>query len=110
MKGSIGASVVFGGLSFVLLAMQPAVWAQDRVFFTHRNSSDPTLEAMSYDGSDTQDLFDVGNPYPVADWLSVGLAVDDVAGKIYWTHGSFFQSRIRRANLDGSNQEIVSAD
>jgi len=107
MKNGTGALVVVGALSFLLLSMQPAVWAQDRVFFTHRNSTDPTLETMNYDGSDTQDLFDVGNPYPVSDWLSVGLAVDDVAGKIYWAHGSFFQARIRRADLDGSNQEIV---
>ena len=46
---------------------------------------------MNYDGSDSQDLFDAGNPVPVSDSLLVGLAVDDVAGKIYWTHGSFFQ-------------------
>jgi hypothetical protein len=109
MKSRIGASLVVGGVSFLLLSMQPAVRAQqqNKVFFTHYNSTDPTLETMTYSGSAVQDLFDPGNPFPVPDWLTVGLAVDMADGKIYWTHGSFFQGRIKRANLDGSNQETV---
>ena len=58
MKRGIGSSVVVGVVSFLMLSMQPAVRAQDRIFFSHRNSTDPTLESMNYDGSDVQDLFD----------------------------------------------------
>jgi hypothetical protein len=62
---------------------------------------------MDLDGSNLATYFAPGNPFPVADWLPLGLEVDAAAGKIYWSHGSFNDGRIRRANLDGSGQQIL---
>ncbi|HUU98897.1 MAG TPA: hypothetical protein VM487_24460 [Phycisphaerae bacterium] len=62
--------------------------AQDKLYFTHYKYEDPQLQVMNLDGSDVQDLFDPENPFPLADWLPIGLALDEAAGKIYWDHGS----------------------
>ena len=80
--------------------------AQDKLYFTHYKYNDPKLQVMNLDGSNVQDLFDPNYPFPSADWLPNGLALDEPAGKIYWDHGST-PGRIRRANLDGSNQELL---
>ncbi len=80
--------------------------AQDKLYFTHYKYNDPKLQVMNLDGSDVQDLFDPNYPFPPADWLPIGLALDETAGKVYWDHGST-PGRIRRANLDGSNQELL---
>jgi hypothetical protein len=87
-----------------LLLLTTSAMAQDRLYFTEYKFEDPTLKEMNLDGSDVGDLFDPGNPLPSSDWLTVGLALDEAAGKIYWLHGST-PGRISRANLDGSGQE-----
>jgi len=93
--------------AFMLPVILPfAALAQERVVFTEYKFEDPTLKVMDLDGSNPGDYFAEGNSIPATDWLTVGLALDADAGKIYWLHGST-PGRIRRANLDGSGQEIV---
>ncbi|MEW6252108.1 MAG: hypothetical protein AB1716_15830 [Planctomycetota bacterium] len=99
------ASRRLAGLSWVgALALTAA--AQNRIHFALYKYNDGRLQSMNRDGSDVRDLFTAG-VYPPADWLPVGLEVD--AGKIYWTHGST-PGLIRRANLDGSAQELVASN
>jgi hypothetical protein len=54
------------------------------------------IRRSNLDGSGVQDL---RNSY------AIGLGLDLIAGKMYWTQ--FFAYAIRRANLDGTNGEIV---
>ncbi len=61
----------------------------------------PLLRTMDGAGGGVQTT----NLFPSADWLPVGLVV--TTNKIYWTHGSFGQGAIRRANQDGSNVETL---
>ena len=79
---------------------------QDRIYFTEYKYEDPSLRAMDLDGANVSDLFDPGNTIPPSDWLTVGLALDEAAGKIYWLHGST-PGLVRRANLDGGAQELL---
>jgi DNA-binding beta-propeller fold protein YncE len=61
---------------------------------------DSWLASANLDGSDSGVLID--------SVTHRGVAVDMDAGKIYWsTSISMFRGQIRRANLDGSQQEIV---
>ena len=89
-----------------LLLFAGSALAQDRLFLTEYKFEDPALLAMDLDGGNPADLFSPGQEIPAADWLTVGLALDEGAGKIYWNHGST-PGRIRRANLDGSGQELL---
>jgi len=93
-------------LSALTLLSLPAT-AQTRLLFSEYKFNDPKLESMNLDGSNVANLFAPGTPFPSADWLPLGLAVDAAAGRIYWSHGSFNDGRIRRANLDGSGQQIL---
>ncbi len=93
-------------LSFAWLFAFQAT-AQDRLIFTEYKFNDPTLKSMNFDGGDVVDLFNSGNPFPTADWLTVGLALDKASEKIYWTHGSFQSGRIRSADLSGANQQTL---
>lgn len=79
---------------------------QERLIFTESRYEDPTLKVMDLDGGGLQDFFLPGNEIPQADWGTAGLALDEAAGKIYWLHGST-PGLIRRANLDGSGQEVL---
>lgn len=83
--------------------------AQDKLIFTQYQFNAPTLESMSFDGTDLTTLFDAGTPFPITDWLTVGLALDDASAtsQIYWTHGSFNAGRIRRAALNGASQQLL---
>jgi len=92
-------------LSFLatMFASMPAA-AQTQVLFTEYKFNDPKLSVMNLDGTGLANLFAPATPFPIADWLPIGLAVDASAGRVYWTHGSFNDGRIRRANLDGSGQ------
>jgi hypothetical protein len=81
--------------------------AQTRVVFTEYKFNDPKLETMDLDGQNLATYFAPANPFPTADWLPLGLQIDAAGGKIYWSHGSFNDGRIRRANLDGSGQQIL---
>ncbi len=96
----------------LVLAVAPFIFAarpapgQGKLYFTHYRFNDPLLQSMNLDGSDVEDLFAPGNPFPASDWLPVGLAVDSAAGRIYWIHGST-PGLIRRANPDGSDPELL---
>jgi hypothetical protein len=89
-----------------LLGTAGAASAQSQLYFTEYKFEDPTLKAMDFDGSNVADLFDPGNAIPPSDWLTVGLALDESAGKIYWLHGST-PGRIGRADLNGENQQTL---
>ena len=80
---------------------------QGQLLVTDYKFNDPRLLAMGLDGSGAGDLFAPANPFPSGDWLPVGLAVDPLAGRVYWTHGSFNTGLIRSANLDGSGQTLL---
>ena len=90
----------------VPLLLAGVAGAQDQVYVTEYKYQDPALRSMDLDGGNVADLFAPGNPIPATDWLTVGLALDEAAGKIYWLHGST-PGLIRRANLDGSGQELL---
>lgn len=89
----------------LLAALWPALAsAQSQVVFSEYKFNDPKLETMALDGTNVANLFAPANPFPSADWLPLGVAIDAGAGHVYWSHGSFNDGRIRRANLDGSAQ------
>lgn len=90
-----------------LLLTSAAAPAQSRLFVQDYAFNNPRMKSMNLDGSGLTELFAPANPIPTADWLLVGLAVDEAAGKVYWTHGGFNDGRIRRANLDGSQQQLL---
>jgi hypothetical protein len=78
--------------------------AQTQVVFTEYKFNDPKLEVMNLDGSGLANLFAPATPFPISDWLPIGVAIDAGANQLYWCHGSFNAGVIRRANLDGSGQ------
>jgi hypothetical protein len=70
---------------------------------------DPSeIRRSDLDGSSVETIVTVGGSQSTT---PRGLAVDVVAGKIYWTESDFcgnpISGRIRRADLDGSNVETV---
>ncbi len=77
--------------------------AQTKLYLGEYAFNNPRLYVMEPGGANRQELFII----PTADWLVVGLQIDVAAGRIYWTHGSFNQGRIRSANLDGSDVQPV---
>ncbi len=58
------------------------------------------VERASLDGSPRETIFFAGADRPQ------GIALDNLRGQVYWTVGSS-QPTIRRANLDGSGEEII---
>lgn len=79
------------------------VCAQAQVYLGEYQFDNPRLYLIEDGGAAVEEL----DVIPDADWLVVGLHVDDSAGKIYWVHGSSFQGRISRANLDGTGLEVL---
>ncbi len=73
------------------------------IYLAEYKYNDPRLYVMEPGGVNVQEL----DIIPTSDWLVVGVQVDVTNGKIYWTHGSSGQGRIRRANLDGTDVEIL---
>ena len=76
---------------------------QSKIYLAEYKYNDPKLSRMDLNGANVEELSII----PTADWLTVGLQVDQVNGKVYWTHGGFNAGRIRRANLDGTNVETI---
>ena len=76
---------------------------QLQIYLGEYKFNDPRLYVMGPGGAGLQELEII----PTEDWLVVGLQVDAAAGMIYWTHGSFNQGRIRRANLDGTGIDTL---
>ena len=89
----------------IILVLTTAVTALagDTIYVAEYKFNAPILTAMDTSGAVTTPL----SVIPSGDWLPVGLAVDANAGKAYWTHGSFNQGAIRRANLDGTQVETI---
>ena len=77
--------------------------AQTQLYLGEYKFNDPRLYVMGPGGAGVQELEII----PVADWLVVGLQIDEAAQRIYWVHGSFNAGRIRRADLDGANMETL---
>ena len=90
-----GLAILVGGAS-----------AQSTLYLAEYKFNDPLLSQMGADGANVLVL---DNVIPAADWLVVGMHVDAGAGKIYWTHGGFNDGRISRANLDGTDREVLAA-
>jgi len=76
---------------------------QTQLFFTEYRFNDPKIRGINLDGTNLHELF----PLAPAEWLPVGIAYDFAAGKVYWTNGNFTAGTIRRANLDGSQNELL---
>lgn len=96
-------------LLFAAFALASAAPVEDAraqsLYLAEYKFNDPHLTRLAPDGTGATPL----SVIPLADWLVVGLAVDQGNGHVYWTHGGFNQGAIRRANLDGTNvQTIVS--
>jgi len=83
-----------------------AALAQPALYLAEYKFNDPLLSRMDPGGGNVVVLEDV---IPPTDWLVVGLFIDQGGGKIYWTHGGFQEGRISRANLDGSDPEVLVA-
>ena len=86
-----------------ILLASSSLCGQSEVYLGEYQFNAPRLYRISDDGNFVEELFII----PSEDWLVVGLQVDLDNGKIYWVHGSFNEGRIRRANLDGSGQELL---
>ena len=87
----------------LVFASGSAALAESKIYVAEYKFNDPKLYRMDLDGGNVEELSII----PTADWLTVGLQVDQVSSKIYWTHGSFNDGRIRRANLDGTDIETI---
>jgi len=66
------------------------------------NSQTPKIQRVDLDGINIQNLAIPGLVHPV------GIAVDPASGRIYWS--DIGTQQIRRANLDGSGDEVVILD
>ncbi len=76
----------------------------------HFTSTPITIRRADLDGSNTETLV-AGSA--LAGRMPFGIAIDPVAGKMYWTvyGSSFWPGAVKRADLDGSNiQTLVMAD
>ncbi len=80
----------------VLRAYTLRIPEKARMYWTHAGTRDK-IQRANLDGSKVEDIVTAGLSYPV------GLALDLMGGKMYWT--DMERDRIRRANLDGSNVE-----
>ncbi len=76
-----------------------------KVYWTdfHPTANSPRVMRANLDGSDPEPVVASPNPYI---GFPMGVAVDPGAGKVYWADTS--ESKIQRANLDGSNVEVVA--
>jgi hypothetical protein len=85
----------------LLLLPRPAA-AQTKLIFTEYQYNNPKIKSMNLDGSGVAELFTI----PSAEWLPLGCDYDSDGQMVYWTHGST-PGTIRRANLDGSNMQLL---
>ncbi len=75
-------------------------WTEGAVADIHRSD---------LDGSNTETLIEGYGP-PGRNWIT-DIALDVAGGKMYWTegisHGDYIEGNVARANLDGSNIEVL---
>jgi hypothetical protein len=88
------------------LMLAGAARAETLIYLGEYKFNDPTLTVMGPGGAGAAELVGI---VPAQDWLVVGVQVDPAAGRIYWTHGSFNDGRIRSADFDGSNQLTIAS-
>lgn len=86
--------------------------AQTKVYWTEHNVA-PKIHRSNLDGTAAEIIVDWSDLLwnSALPWME-GLAVDSQAGKIYWV-GSYpdpLGGLVQRANLDGSDQEILIVD
>ncbi len=62
------------------------------------------IHRANLDGTGVEKLVESDQRWPFS------LAVDEVEGKLYWTHGRISGTKIYRSNLDGSGLEEFSGD
>jgi hypothetical protein len=85
-----GANNAFGGIAFDL---------PDNRFYSGDRSA---LFMANLDGTGRTDLVRTSGNNQIGD-----VELDLLHGKVYWTEGAFSTPTIHRANLDGSNVELV---
>lgn len=69
------------------------------------NSTQKTIERSNLDGSNRQTV--LGAPHVET---PTGIALDIAAGKMYWTDLGLSTNYVARANIDGSNVEVLFRD
>lgn len=82
--------------------------AQTKIYWTNATAN-PNIQRSNLDGSDLETIVTVWDLVwnSAAPWIE-GLAIDPEEGKIYWAGNYLPNGRIQRANLDGSNQEVLA--
>lgn len=99
--GGISVEVIIqGGDLFFPLRVALDVTA-GKLYWTATVFEDGSVERADMDGSNYEPLIYTGTG--LGGPLTEGLALDVSSGKMYWTEGT----KIRRANLDGTNREDV---
>ena len=103
MRSPTSLKLLSGPAAAALLLSALPASAQTGLHVTEYKFNDPRYLTMGLDGLNPTVPFVL----PTADWLPLGLEVDPAAGQVYWSHGGFNDGRIRRANLDGSGQQLL---
>jgi hypothetical protein len=99
-RASLALALVTSGLLCALLA--PARACGDALYWTAvDDESRYTIRRSELDGSNIVDLT------PGIEDSLAGLAIDDVAGKLYWVERGTTETRIIRAGLDGSDRQPI---
>ncbi|MDA0835721.1 MAG: hypothetical protein O3A29_20805 [Planctomycetota bacterium] len=79
-----------------------------KIYWT-QNGTEPKIRRANLDGSGDEDVIDFANLVPALVNLPVlvGIAVDPVGGKMYWVDSNPLDSKIQRANFDGTVIETI---
>ena len=81
--------------------------AGGKIYWTEREVAD--IHRSDLDGSNVETLIEGYGP-PGWNWIT-DIALDVAGGKMYWTegisHGDYIEGIVARANLDGSNIEVL---
>lgn len=96
MRSPTASSVVALALLGLALGSGPAQAAVQKLYWP--DTSFEKIQRANPDGSNVEDLILASAPG--------GVAIDPVGGRIYWTRQVVSPS-IHRANLDGSNEEVI---
>ncbi|MFQ6102181.1 MAG: hypothetical protein ACE5OS_13240, partial [Anaerolineae bacterium] len=74
-----------------------------KIYYTQRSGLDDTISRRNLDGTGNEALFD---PHPTTGFMVAEIEIEPASGKIYWTNTNGTSS-IERANVDGSNRELL---
>jgi DNA-binding beta-propeller fold protein YncE len=97
VDGSSYEEIRFGNVLVTAISLDPV---GQKIYYANRGGS--TLRRVNLDGQ--TNLIDIlTTPGRIG-----AIALDVAGGKVYWTDfGSSFSAEIRRANLDGTSQEVL---